>query len=343
MTRKRFEVLLGSGNYFRWECNLRMTLERNGLLLHVQVTKKEKEMTDAWLSNDAKALGIIAQGIKFQHQTKIRWATTDMHAWDILRDFYNRITLHNRVEMTRRLHEFKMKNASTMSKHLDDFDELGVGPQTLVEPVDDSRQLVVLLSILPMDYELISSIVANSKYIKETMEKTFSVSSNGRRFKGGQGNGRKGDNLRKINAGIKGKYFKCGQVGHYKRDCLTRSNGEEEGAVFAAGLDGRRIMMVEVMHIPGLDKRLLSVGKLAGRGMRFKFQSSSCVIWSAKRAIASDKKISKARFLNCEQEEGRLMEYAGAEIEWELWHARLENPERSGVTRHSALRVVCRR
>uniref|UniRef100_A0AAV1UQT2 CCHC-type domain-containing protein n=1 Tax=Peronospora matthiolae TaxID=2874970 RepID=A0AAV1UQT2_9STRA len=253
MTNKRCEVLLGSGNYFHWEYNMRMTLARKGLLVHVQFIKKEEEMTDAWLFNDAKALGIIAQGIELQHQTKIRSATTAMHAWVILRDFYNRTTLHNRVEMTRRLHEFKMENGSTMSKHLDAFDELVVGLQTLGEPVDDSRQLVVLLSSLPTDYELISSIVENSKDItlievkenllkeherlqrKETTEKAFPVRSNGRRFKGGQGNGRKGNYLRKTNTGIKGKCFKCGQVGNYKRDCLKRSNGEEEGAVFAAG------------------------------------------------------------------------------------------------------------
>ena len=52
-----------------------------------------------------------------------------------------------------------------MSKHLDAFDELVVGLQTLGEPVDDSRQLVVLLSSLPTEYELISSIVENSKDI----------------------------------------------------------------------------------------------------------------------------------------------------------------------------------
>uniref|UniRef100_A0AAV1UBT6 Retrotransposon Copia-like N-terminal domain-containing protein n=1 Tax=Peronospora matthiolae TaxID=2874970 RepID=A0AAV1UBT6_9STRA len=69
MTNKRCEVLLGSGNYLHWEYNMRMTLARKGLLVHVQVIKKEEEMTDAWLFNDAKALGIIAQGIELQHQT----------------------------------------------------------------------------------------------------------------------------------------------------------------------------------------------------------------------------------------------------------------------------------
>ena len=52
-----------------------------------------------------------------------------------------------------------------MAEHLDSFDELVVGLQTTGEPVDESRQLVVLLSSLPSEYELISSIVENAKDI----------------------------------------------------------------------------------------------------------------------------------------------------------------------------------
>lgn len=89
--------------------------------------------------------------------------------------------------------------------------------------------------------------------------------------------------------------------------------------------------MVEVLHIPELDKRLMSVGKLAGRGMRMEFQSSSCVIWSAKRAIASGKKIGKAYFQDYEQEEARLVEYSGAIKEWKLWHARLGRTGKAGM------------
>jgi len=35
MTTKHAEVLLGSGNYFHWEYNMRMTLARKVLLAHV--------------------------------------------------------------------------------------------------------------------------------------------------------------------------------------------------------------------------------------------------------------------------------------------------------------------
>ena len=49
--------------------------------------------------------------------------------------------------------------------------------------------------------------------------------------------------------------------------------------VTLSGLNNRRIKMMNVLFIPGLDRRLLSVGRLAVRGMNVKLQRSSCVIW----------------------------------------------------------------
>ena len=112
-----------------------------------------------------KALELIAQGIALDHHTSIRTATSALYSWNTLKDFYNRATLHNRVPMTRRLHDFKMEDGTTMSKHLHSFHELFVGLQKLNEPLDEARQLVILLSRLTEEYELIFSIVKNSKDI----------------------------------------------------------------------------------------------------------------------------------------------------------------------------------
>ncbi|KAE9277120.1 hypothetical protein PF008_g28929 [Phytophthora fragariae] len=282
MTTKRAEVLLGSGNYFHWEYNMRMTLAHKGLLAHVQDVKAEGDITEAWLVNDAKALGIIAQGVELQHQAKTRSATRAIQAWGTLREFYNRTTLHNRVTMTRRLHEFKMDDGASMSKHLDAFDELLVGLQTMGEPVDVARQLVVLLSSLPVEFELISSIIENAKDItlievkekllKEyerlekkdtTTERAFKV--NAGRFKGSKGNGRKWNGPKKNAGDFLGKCFKCNQPGHMKRECPERNAGVDDDAVFAVGtehLNGWLIDSGATAHMTPHRSDLLEYGAL---------------------------------------------------------------------------------
>lgn len=404
MTTKRTEVLLGDGNYYHWEFNMRMALARKGLLGHIMGAKGESEITETWLVNDAKALGIIAQGVEIQHQTKIRSATRALEAWGTLRDFYHRSTLHNRVTMTRRLHEFKMESGTRMVEHLDAFDELVVGLQMTGEPVDESRQLVVLLSSLPAEYEIISSIVENAKDItlievkekllkesdrlqkKEASEKAFRATYNDGRIKGRRGSGRK-DYAPRKGGGFRGKCFNCNQTGHMKRDCPAAENrsrnrysgndavfavGDEKsvswlidsgatshmtphrsdlidfkqlkddikvtiadgrklrvegaGTVKLIGLDGRRISMMEVLLIPGLDRRLLSVGKLAERGLSVEFQRASCIIWDKNEALATGTRNGKAYTLDCQQEEARLVQYSGVDSQWELWHARMGHP-----------------
>uniref|UniRef100_H3H572 Polyprotein n=2 Tax=Phytophthora ramorum TaxID=164328 RepID=H3H572_PHYRM len=398
---KKAEVVLGSDNYFHWEFAMRMTLARKGLLAHVQLVKDPSEMTDAWLLNDMKALGLIAQGVAVEHHTKIRSATSAIMAWNTLRDFYNRTTMHNRVTMTRRLHEFKMEGGVTMAKHLDDFDELIVGLQTLGEPLDEARQLVILLSSLPTEYELICSIVENAKDFtlievkekllkeyerldkKEGAERALKATANGSKFRCAKtfrgGKGSKAFGSRK-NGGFKGKCFNCGQVGHMKRDCPDPNAGNnDDDAVFAVGksrsaawlidsgatahmtphrndlfeykdldsdvevtiadgkkirvvgtgsvrltgIDGTRIKMIDVLFIPGLDRQLLSVSRLAERGMIVEFQKKSCTIWNKSKAIALGKKVGKAYMLDCEKDMAHYVEYAGVDSEWELWHARM--------------------
>ncbi|CEG49627.1 polyprotein [Plasmopara halstedii] len=112
--------------------------------------------------------------------------------------------MHNRVMMTRRLYEFKMEERATMAKHLDKLDELIVGLPFLGEPLDDARQLVILLSSLPSEFKLISSIIENSKDVtlievekkllkeyerlekKETSDRALKVTSDSGKGKNGK-------------------------------------------------------------------------------------------------------------------------------------------------------------
>ena len=103
------------------------------------------------------------------------------------------------------------------------------------------------------------------------------------------------------------------------------------GTVKLTGLDGKDIRMVEVLYIPGLDRRLLSVGKLAERGMSVEFSRSSCVIWDKDQAIASGTRIGKTYMLEYKQGEACLVIYYGGETQWELWHARMGHPSKDAL------------
>ena len=81
-----------------------------------------------------------------------------MQAWTTLREFYNRTTIHNRVKLTRRQHESKMKNNTSMAKHLSLYDKLVLRLPTRQGPMNDARKLVFLLISLPAEYEVISPI-----------------------------------------------------------------------------------------------------------------------------------------------------------------------------------------
>jgi hypothetical protein len=346
-----------------------------------------------------------------EHHTKLGWATSAIMAWNTLRDFYNRMTMHKRVTMTRRLHESKMEGDVTIAKHLDDVDELIAGLQTLGEPLDETRQLVILLSRMPTEYALICSIMENSKDFtlieakekllkenerldkKEGAERALKATANGSKFKSTKSfRGSKAFRSRK-NGACKSKRFSCGQMDHMNRDYPDPNAGNnDDDAVFAVGkgrsagwlidsgatahvtphrnlfgykdldsnievtiadskkiwvvgkvsvrltgIDGTHIKMAGVLYIPGLGRQLLSVSRLAERGMSVEFQQKSCTIWNKSKAIALGKKVGKAYVLDCEKDTAHYVEYTGVNNQWELYHARMGhlNKDALAKTQHA--------
>ncbi|GMF40565.1 unnamed protein product [Phytophthora fragariaefolia] len=81
--------------------------------------------------------------------------------------------------------------------------------------------------------------------------------------------------------------------------------------------------MIDVLYIPGLDWQMLSVSRLAERGMSVGFQKKSCTIWNKSKAIVSGMKVGKAYVLDCEKDMAHYVEYVGVYSEWELWYARM--------------------
>ncbi|CAH0482085.1 unnamed protein product [Peronospora belbahrii] len=86
--------------------------------------------------------------------------------------------------------------------------------------------------------------------------------------------------------------FDCGNMDTNVE--ATIANGKKlkvdgRRTVRLSGLNNQRIKMMDVLFIRGIDRRLLSVERLAERGLNVEFQRSSYVIWVGGRAIAVGK------------------------------------------------------
>lgn len=119
--------ILQDDNYFLWELNARMTLARKDLLDHVLVAKPEQAMareTDQRKAADLKALAVLSKLLSPNYQTMIREATSALEAWETLRDFFVRQNLHNRAQLRRQLHDFRMSTGDNLMEPLMRSDDL---------------------------------------------------------------------------------------------------------------------------------------------------------------------------------------------------------------------------
>lgn len=404
--KQRPQDLLGNDNYYHWSFNMRMLLARKELIAHVDSMKPVAEWTEEWRTKDMKALAIIAQGVEVEHQTKIRSAITAKQAWDTLKEFYNRSTLHNRVAITKRLHEFRMDDGAGMAAHLDKFDELIVAMEAVGDPLDAARQLVILLGSLPAQYELIVSIIENmgdislievkEKLLKEheklssqeATETAFKARARSAPAKYGVGRKFGKRNPPKKDASFRGRCFGCNKVGHKQQECPNKKPEGRDEVMFMANsaaptgwlidsgasshmspdmadfceyerlvptidvtvADGakvhavgkgtivlsspkHRIKVTEVLHIPDLDRRLLSVAKLAERGLAARFESRACTIWKGDELLVTAKRHSNVYTLTLDSERASFAQYVPSGGKWELWHARLGHPSYENYSR----------
>ncbi|KAE9173640.1 hypothetical protein PF004_g26909 [Phytophthora fragariae] len=121
---------------------MRMKLSRKGLL--AQIIKPEFDAlsdrsTVQWKTDDLKALGVIAGDEQF-----------------------NRTTLKNRLIVTKKLHNFKMESSTRFAVHVGQFKEIVLQMETIGEPLDETRQLVLLLGSLTDEYRMISTVLENT-------------------------------------------------------------------------------------------------------------------------------------------------------------------------------------
>ncbi|KAF4030611.1 gag-polypeptide of LTR copia-type [Phytophthora infestans] len=155
--------MLREGNYFLWEVNARMALARKDLAEHVEYKEEDGIDTSSaqWKSADRKALAVIARMLSTQYQTMIRTASTAKEAWETLESFFVKRTMHNRIQLRKKVHEFKMAKNDTILEHLLKFDNLVMAMNAVGEVLSEDEQLVILLGSLTEDFDAIVKIIEN--------------------------------------------------------------------------------------------------------------------------------------------------------------------------------------
>jgi hypothetical protein len=132
-----------------------MKLSKKNLVDHLDGTKAPDE-ADArsaqWKVDDVKAFAIVAMSLSPNFQTMVRSSPNAAHAWMVLNQFFVRRNTHNRVQLRRKLHEFKMQRGSNVIDHMMRFDELCLSMSAIGDDVLPDEQLVLLLGSLSSEY-----------------------------------------------------------------------------------------------------------------------------------------------------------------------------------------------
>ena len=66
-----------------------------------------------WKVNDMKDFAIVTTMTSTNLQSMVRLANYTAEAWDILKNIFLRQSMHNRVQLRRQLHEFKLSKGES--------------------------------------------------------------------------------------------------------------------------------------------------------------------------------------------------------------------------------------
>ena len=100
---------------------------------------------------------------KFQalkKKKKTRSATSTAEAWEILNVFVRRNT-HNRIQIRRQVHEFKMEKGGNALEHLMKFEEICTRMAAIGDNLNQDEQIILLLGSLSDEYDSIVKIIEN--------------------------------------------------------------------------------------------------------------------------------------------------------------------------------------
>uniref|UniRef100_M4B7P0 CCHC-type domain-containing protein n=1 Tax=Hyaloperonospora arabidopsidis (strain Emoy2) TaxID=559515 RepID=M4B7P0_HYAAE len=187
-----------------------------------------------WKVKIMKAFAIVSTMISTNLQSMVCTAKTTAEASDILKTFFLRQSMHNRVQLQRQPHEFKLANGGSIMDHFLRFDELCMIMQAIGQEISPDEHLVIPLRSLTRDYDPIVKIIENMPgmtlfHAKEILRREYDCmmrkghqevalkSTHTSKYKKGprRHEGRsssRGENLL-------GRCYQCNKYGHKRQDC----------------------------------------------------------------------------------------------------------------------------
>ncbi|TYZ67817.1 hypothetical protein PybrP1_004853, partial [[Pythium] brassicae (nom. inval.)] len=296
----------------------------------------------------ARALEISQIAPHLEHQTKIRRGTTAKQAWATLTEFYNRANLQHRVAVTRRLHEFKM-GPGTTEKLLKAEEKA---------KVKDEKEMAFKARAVTFKTRAATAKDRDGRRGFKSSgldKKERSTGFTGKCFECGRIGHKAAECRRRASneeitfmatvAPADGWLIDSGATSHMSPESsdfaalrplsemikVTVANGafvtaSEVGDVVVALPGGRSATLKDVLYIPGLGRRLLSVQKMAAHGLVVEFGERACKIKRGDKVVMAVPKVGNIYRLDGDAQAAMVVEHGPHPSERELWHARLGHP-----------------
>ncbi|POM62824.1 polyprotein [Phytophthora palmivora] len=269
--------VLQDDNYFLWEFNARMALARKNLLSHVQVKSENavEPRSAKWEASDMKALGILVQLLSPNYQAMVREAKSAREAWETLRTFFVQTNLHNQVQQQKGLHGFEMAPGEKLVILLGSLPAEYDGMIKIIE-AHGSVTLLDAKEMLRREFETIKK--------RERQEEVFKAVAHGAHRAGDgntgefvfsvSGNDRSACWLLDSGASSHMSFDRDGFCEYRTLDSMmtvTVANGQKlqvrgVGSVrFSIG-GSQMVKLTDVLFVPQLDRKLLSIASLIAKG-----------------------------------------------------------------------------
>ncbi|DBA04065.1 TPA: hypothetical protein N0F65_009412 [Lagenidium giganteum] len=222
--------ILKEDNYFVWEFNARIALARKELLQHIERPRDVDKASEEWRVADLKVLALIVKMISPLYQSMVRGARTTADAWNTLREFFVKRSLHNRVLLRQQLHEFKMNAGDNLKEYFVRFDDLCLKLAAVGDEIREVEKLSFCWEAFRATKELLHREFENIRK-PEHVEDAFKSEVRGTHGRwrrnpkfgpqGRRGDGVQGPRTDKTN-GDRVRGYECYQWGHKRNVCPKR-------------------------------------------------------------------------------------------------------------------------